>query len=83
MSNIFNGLFDNLLNQVGNQTTNIQRLDEKLKEFAPGSGHGTVYSDEVLIRNAQYPEPKENVQESLDEIYALIGDIKNVLDSIT
>lgn len=118
MSNIFNGLFDDLLTQVGKQTTNIQRLDEKLKEFAPGSGvevpiatrdrlgvikvgnnleitpdgtlsstggggHGTVYSDEVITRNAQYEDPKPNVQASLDEIYALIGDIKDVLDSIT
>ena len=115
MSNIFNGLFDDLLTQVGKQTTNIQRLDEKLKEFAPGSGvevpiatrdrlgvikvgnnleitpdgtlsstggggHGTVYSDEVILRSASYQHAQDaKVQDSLNEIYSLIGDINSVL----
>ena len=79
-------IFDNLKNAIDNQTDLVHEIQEKLELLNPGSGgggHGTVYSDEVITRNAQYDDPQPNVQASLDEIYSLIGDIKDVLDSIT
>ena len=77
-------VFQNLITSIQNQTVLTQSIQEKLQQLeinVDPSGI-TVAAINVSYDNTQSGTDATNVQVSLDEIYALIGDINTVLDSV-
>ena len=78
-------ILENLASAIEAQTTLTQSIKTKLDSLEVGGGGGPVgpiYAVDVIYDNTTSGTDVTNVQASLDEIYALIGDVNTVLNSI-
>ena len=78
-------IFQNLVTAINNQTVLTQSIESKLNELEVGGGGGPtgpIYASDVIYDNTTSGTSVTEVQSSLDEIYALIGDVNTVLNSI-
>ena len=78
-------IFNNLVTAINNQTALTQSIESALNDLEVGGGGGPVgpiHASDVIYDNTTSGTSATEVQSSLDEIYALIGDINTVLNSI-
>lgn len=79
-------IFNNLVTAINNQTVLTQSIESALNDLEVGGGGGgpvgPIHASDVIYDNTTSGTSATEVQSSLDEIYALIGDVNTVLNSI-
>lgn len=79
-------VLENLASAIETQAGLTNEIRVKLDELEVGAGGGgptgPIYAIDVIYDNTTSGTEATNVQDSLDEIYALIGDINTTLNSL-